>query len=614
MSVTPHTVPSIRVSGITVKLADSESQSVVAGVSVEVIVGDEKHKLLRVANGTLRATFTVPIVLSQADRVRLSVCRKYLFKPNDKTRINLDIKPLFIRGQGYQPGEPEIRHAGMRIIFGVCPEGQPQMLDNPVNVPDDPPIENLQPTTERILQICPRFRILVIGKTGVGKSTLINRAFGVAEAVSAHDRPGKANIETELTSPENSRFVLHDSLGFEAGENENYETAKGFIRNRRSGALKDQLHAVWFCFESPCAGARLLETAAEDFLKSKQETLGTIPLIIVFTKYDEFVDEVAMKIPDEGLEDEDLTEISRTMAEPMLNERCVQLIHTFAGEALPHVAVSIKGGYEDTLPKLVQLTYSMVSERVAHEPSVVSNMAQRVNPDLKIQGSIDIGKKKYWKTLRRSPNFNGHTMWDCLYVIHTDIVQVWNFSSTAHLLSKEFRELMVKMVEDLHVPNTVDPASVLTVSGGTLVAAISGVLAAVTNPAAPIVIPIIAGLALGAWVYAVYQHSKVVQQRFIAFIVDLTHVMEILFIITQGRGERLGRRAIKLAYNAYNTSGVKALAHDRIASYRELPNQDTALEMIENLIKPGSDYNANYHADLRTLALGDVDLSQDEPW
>ncbi|KAI6127408.1 hypothetical protein EDD16DRAFT_1473345 [Pisolithus croceorrhizus] len=464
-------------------------------------------------------------------------------------------------------------------------------------------------------------------QTGVGKSTLINRAFGVKKAVkpsirrsdisllltnfpqvSAHYRPGEANIETPLISPENTLFVLHDSQGFEPGEDTNYETAKRFILSRRSGALGDRLHAVWFCLECPRTGTRLLESAAEDFLKSKKATLGTIPLIIVFTKYDEFVDDLEMKMLDHNFEEEELMAIASSKAESILNEHYTRSIHPLAGESLPHVAVSTEEGYENTLPKLVQLTYSMVSKWVAHEPSVVSNMAQRVNPTLKIQGTIDIGKKKYWTALRSSPNFAGHTVWDCLYVIHTDIVRVWNFP-TPHLLTKKFRELMVKMVEDLHVPKTLNLTSML---GGSPVTAVSAVL---SIPAAPIVIPIVAGLVLGSWAYSVYRQSKVVQQRFIAFIVDLTHVMETLFIITAGRHERVGSRAIKLAYNAYNNSAVKAWVHNQIESYRELEGRDAALEMIEYLIKStDSEDNGNYHAEIRKLVLDPVNLSQDEPW
>ncbi|OAX33212.1 hypothetical protein K503DRAFT_650987, partial [Rhizopogon vinicolor AM-OR11-026] len=69
----------------------------------------------------------------------------------------------------------------------------------------------LYPTTDEIFRICPRFRILVIGKTGVGKSSIINHAFGVQKAFASNEQPGKADINTEHISPQNDKFVLHDS-------------------------------------------------------------------------------------------------------------------------------------------------------------------------------------------------------------------------------------------------------------------------------------------------------------------------------------------------------------------------------------------------------------------
>ncbi|KAI6144511.1 hypothetical protein EDD17DRAFT_170038 [Pisolithus thermaeus] len=302
-----------------------------------------------------------------------------------------------------------------------------------------------------------------------------------------------------------------------------------------------------------------------------------------------------MNMSDQGIEDKELTESTSSRAESIMNENYIQSIYPLAEKTLPHIAVSAEKGYENTLPKLVQLTYSMVSQWVAYETAVVSNMVQRVNPALKIQGTIDIGKKRYWMALSSSPNFAGHTVWDCLHVIHTDIVRAWNFP-TPHLLSKEFRELMVKTVEDLHVPNAPNPASMLTLSGGSLVAEISAVLAALVNPADPVVIPIVAGLAIGSWAYTVYHPSKAVQQRFIAFIVDLTHVMETLFIITEGRRE-------------------KVWAHAQIELYCEMEGRDTALEMIERLIEPAnSEDNTNYRVNFDKLALDPANLSQDEPW
>ncbi|OAX32018.1 hypothetical protein K503DRAFT_702794, partial [Rhizopogon vinicolor AM-OR11-026] len=59
-------------------------------------------------------------------------------------------------------------------------------------------------------------------------------------------QPGQADIEIEYISPQNDKFVLHDSKGFEPGEEDSAKIAKEFIqRRRRIEALGDRLHAVW---------------------------------------------------------------------------------------------------------------------------------------------------------------------------------------------------------------------------------------------------------------------------------------------------------------------------------------------------------------------------------
>lgn len=45
----------------------------------------------------------------------------------------------------------------------------------------------------------------------------------------------------------NARFILHDSKGFEPGENDNLATVKQFIDRRKNHPeIKEQLHAVWY--------------------------------------------------------------------------------------------------------------------------------------------------------------------------------------------------------------------------------------------------------------------------------------------------------------------------------------------------------------------------------
>ena len=60
----------------------------------------------------------------------------------------------------------------------------------------------------------------------------------------SHQRRGRSNIEVELVSPDNDRFILHDSEGFEPGELKNFEN---FIRARNGKEhIKDRIHAIWY--------------------------------------------------------------------------------------------------------------------------------------------------------------------------------------------------------------------------------------------------------------------------------------------------------------------------------------------------------------------------------
>ncbi|KAI6146374.1 hypothetical protein BKA82DRAFT_4159805 [Pisolithus tinctorius] len=472
----------------------------------------------------------------------------------------------------------------------------------PSNTLAPPNRKDLRPTTEDLIQQCPRFRVLVVGKSGVGKSTLINRIFGVNTANVAKDKPGEVDITQEFTSPENDRLILYDNKGFEAGDAGNFETVKSFIEKRKKEPeIENQLHAVWLCFQIPIPtyGERLLEDAAEEFLKIRKEVLGNTPTIVVFTKHDRLVSFMRQRMPGDP-----------EAGQRYLEEECVPLIKEFTGENIAHVAVSSKPKYEQGLKDLISLTQDMVAMSFASPENQVSPVplaaagAQRMLPTLKVQLSIAVGRQRYWRVMGASANFPGYTMQDCLCVIHTDIVAVWNFYDPCQYLhSEEFRKVMMNMVERVDAPVESNSLSRTdTPTGGVPLIAL-----------APVMLPLNAFLNPGKWVFAAYQGLQGVPTQFMAYIVDLTHVLEILFALTaELRAKKLTRTAIKMAYKAYLESEWMTHTHTDIRSFRcSAKDRDDVLDKITSMI-PSGDREDRVSRALESKP--SVDLERDEEW
>ncbi|KAG2072248.1 hypothetical protein BDR04DRAFT_1096827 [Suillus decipiens] len=448
----------------------------------------------------------------------------------------------------------------------------------------------LRPTTSEIFRKCPRFRILVIGKTGVGKSSVINHAFGVAKTIASHDKPGEASIDDEFISRQNDKFVLHDSKGFEPGEEKNLKIVQDFIERRRNESTPEhQLHAIWLCFEIPRAGGRLLETGTEEFLKLKSSgTLGDIPVIVVLTKYDMLIDRMERTIDETSLNtlsNETIKELVKKKAEVELQDICIGPLEKFAGPHIPHAKISTHKDYKETVTNLIQITENCVGLHSTPEAAVMTSVAQRVHPGLKIKASIEVGKKKYWKALGSSTTFKNRKTWDCLYVLHTDIVNVWNFYDPHHYLrSQEFREMMVNMVDKLEVGPTPNPTDTISI-GLSMVGTIAGIVSALAGPAAPIVVPIAAGAVLAVWAYDIYQTSHAVLQRFMSYIVHLTLVLQTLYLVSES--QELTRRVIKLAVTSYIASPISGEVatwiqeYDKRLTVLERADRDALDEIVE---------------------------------
>lgn len=322
----------------------------------------------------------------------------------------------------------------------------PPQVEQP-QIPAIPPGE-LPSRVDETLGDCPKFRIVLVGKSGVGKSSLIRSMFNIdpddkTKIDISHDSPGEADIKREYTSPANPRFILHDSKGFEAGSGGNWDTVKDFLRDRRDLELPGRIHAIWFCVETPRKGGRLLQTGDEKLLQLAKEF--DIPIIAVFTKYDQLVTQFSRK-DKEKAEDAALKSFNDSVME--LQKAWVKLS---TDPSIPCIKVSTKTSKnaQQMLIDLTDETHSRLHD-IEDKLRVLWAAAQQVNPRQKVEVSISEGSKKYWKDLGKSTAFEGQILIDCVHRIHDDVLKVWNLSDTTKILSgTDFFTQMIDLVKPL---------------------------------------------------------------------------------------------------------------------------------------------------------------------
>jgi len=123
-----------------------------------------------------------------------------------------------------------------------------------------------------------RFNLAIFGKTGVGKSTLINAIFGEAVAKTGVGRP--VTEDHYLHIAKSGAFGLLDTRGVEIGADTDTIIAdlRRVIDERASGPVEDRIHLAWYCVRS---GDGRFEDAEAEFIK-KLDELG-LPVICVMT-------------------------------------------------------------------------------------------------------------------------------------------------------------------------------------------------------------------------------------------------------------------------------------------------------------------------------------------
>ncbi|KAJ7027607.1 hypothetical protein C8F04DRAFT_1122090 [Mycena alexandri] len=407
-------------------------------------------------------------------------------------------------------------------------------------------------TIDDILKACERFRIVSIGGSGAGKSSLVNSVFGVSDAKVSHFAPGEADIYHEFTSESNPRFVLHDSKGFEPAKMETFHTVRQFILDKSNEdlELKDRLHAVWLCIRTPTDGGRVLEVGDEEFLRLAHER--QIPVIIVFTQYDRLV----RKFRD-----------NREYQAQRDFERCIESLEKAAIRlkiAMPkYKHVSVRKTYDGNIVPLVEMTKEIVQERLKGDAWIIWAVAQRASVPLKVEACIEKGMTYYWRSLSGGsvPGLGKTLLHECLMKVHQDIIACWNLRDGEMVLNGvEFKHLMLYVVQDMQDKTGIKSSSVDVVKIHNFVMLCTTATATIAPPVAILGLTYI----FIKWISdAVLDNTPKVRRLFFAYVADLILVLEELFKMAlrpQAAGS-VNWETLQEAFDAYHRTTEQSNVH-----------------------------------------------------
>ncbi|KAK3634116.1 hypothetical protein LTR56_015462 [Elasticomyces elasticus] len=128
-------------------------------------------------------------------------------------------------------------------------------------------------------------RVLVCGNTGVGKSTLINKVFGVDVTQSSDRFRGIHDVREDITFEGRPDLIVHDSGGFEAGEDEEFVAIEALLKDKSSTMnVADRVHVVWFCID--INRPRTLQTATEKLFMAVSKFASDVPIVVAAAKDD----------------------------------------------------------------------------------------------------------------------------------------------------------------------------------------------------------------------------------------------------------------------------------------------------------------------------------------
>lgn len=146
-------------------------------------------------------------------------------------------------------------------------------------------VQECMDTIRDKIQNLATLNIIVAGKTGVGKSTLINNVFREELAETGMGRPVTDHIRR--ISKNDFPLVVYDTKGFELSEKVQEEVKDEVMKTIRDGLacqdINKAIHCIWYCIN---ATSNRIEDEEIEWLRElgAENEVTQVPIIIVLTQ------------------------------------------------------------------------------------------------------------------------------------------------------------------------------------------------------------------------------------------------------------------------------------------------------------------------------------------
>lgn len=294
---------------------------------------------------------------------------------------------------------------------------------------------------EEFLSACSKFRILVLGNPESTKQLLFTEVFGVdlGKRLVSNLFETSNDIERELDLlGQNSRLAIHASPNFLSGDEKTYEHVLDFLKIRSAAPkLEDRIHCIWYCVASD-ESRGVGELEKRFFLEGLSQISPQVPVVLVFSKYDEFMAEVKLEWSKEanerGLSKIAVGHILRDLAGKKFEQTIAAKWNGLLSAQIPKVCVS-SDDVDDDNRSFEQLTLTTLAVLRDKNVKYAFAAAQRHSASISTQFCAEAAADYFEVDTGHARKIHGVDMRDILPNFLAKAVQIFNMRDASGSLS-----------------------------------------------------------------------------------------------------------------------------------------------------------------------------------